>query len=196
VVSSAAGVEHGSRRELLKAVGAGFAAGGGALLVAACGGSHPVTTQTTTAVQPVPGADVALLNHLLDLEHVGIAAYTAGIPLLDPAARMAGQRFLNQELAHAGELSGLVSQAGGQANKSASSYSLGHPRNGNDVLKLLHRIEHAQISAYLGAIPKLSTPSTRAAVAAMLANDAQHISYLRTQLGRQPIPAALLNGRE
>ena len=46
-----------------------------------------------------------------------MAAYTAGIPLLAPSARKAGQRFLTQELSHAGELSALVRQAGGSAIK-------------------------------------------------------------------------------
>ena len=117
-----------------------------------------------------------------------VAAYTAGIPLLAPSARMAGQRFLTQELSHAGELSGLVRQAGGVAIKAREGYDLGHPRNGDDVLKLLHELERSQIAAYLQAIPKVSMASTRAALAAVMANDAQHISVLRSQLGRQPVP--------
>ena len=91
---------------MLKAAGAGLA-GGAALLLAACGGSHSSSSQatTTTTSGPVPNAvDAALLNHLLDLEHMGIAAYTAGIPLLSPAGRKDGRLFLTQELSHAGEL--------------------------------------------------------------------------------------------
>ena len=42
-----------------------------------------------------------------------IAAYTASIPLLAPDAAEAAKRFLGQELSHAGELSGLIKQAGG-----------------------------------------------------------------------------------
>jgi bacterioferritin (cytochrome b1) len=194
VVTEPAEADQGSRRWLLR--GAGASAGGvAAILIAACGGSHHVSAQTTTT-PPVESRDVELLNHLLDLEHLGIAAYTAGIPLLSPAGRMVGQSFLTQEISHAGELAGLVGQAGGLPNKAKPSYDLGHPRTGDDVLKLLHEIERSQISAYLQAIPKLSMPPTRAAAAAVLANDAQHIAVLRSQLGRQAAPAALVNGHE
>jgi hypothetical protein len=198
VVNEAADADPASRRGLLKAAGAGVA-GGAALLLAACGGSHAPSTQatTTTSSEPVPNSlDAALLNHLLDLEHMGIAAYTAGIPLLSPAGRKDGQLFLTQELSHAGELGGLVKQAGGKPHKGRETYNLGHPRTEEDVLNLLHRIERAQINAYLDAIPKVSLGSTRAALAAVLANDAQHISVLRLSLGRRPIPTALVTGHE
>jgi hypothetical protein len=198
VVNEASDADPASRRGLLKAAGAGVA-GGAALLLAACGGSHAPSTQatTTTSSEPVPNSlDAALLNHLLDLEHMGIAAYTAGIPLLSPAGRKDGQLFLTQELSHAGELSGLVNQAGGKPHKGRETYNFGHPHNEEDVLKLLHRIERAQINAYLDAIPKVSLGSTRAALAAVLANDAQHIAVLRLSLGRRPIPTALVTGHE
>ena len=199
MVTKPAEADDGSRRWLLR--GAGAAAGGAAALaIAACGGSHKVsalTGTTTTATTPeFHSREVDMLNHLLELEHVAVAAYTAGIPLLAPSARMAGQRFLTQELSHAGELSGLVGQAGGVAVKAREGYDLGHPRNGDDVLKLLHELERSQIDAYLQAIPKVSLASTRAALAAVMANDAQHISVLRSQLGRQPVPTALVGGHE
>lgn len=191
--------DDGSRRWLLR--GAGAAAGGAAaLLIAACGGSGKVAAQTgTTTSATTPqfhSRDIDLLNHLLELEHITVAAYTAGIPLLAPAGRMAGQRFLTQELSHAGEVSGLVRQAGGVAVKAREGYDLGHPRNGDDVLRLLHELERSQIAAYLQAIPKISLASTRAALASVMANDAQHISVLRSQLGRQPVPSALVTGHE
>jgi hypothetical protein len=196
VVSDPAEADDCSRRWLLKVAGA-TAGGAATMMLAACGGSHRVRAPTTTtATPPVHSRDVNLLNSLLDLEHIAVAAYTAGIPLLSPAGGMAGQRFLTQELSHVGEVSGLVRLAGGVADKGRPSYDLGHPRNGEDVLRLLHQIERAQIQAYLQAIPKVSTPSTRAALAAVLANDAQHLSVLRAQLGRQPVPSALVTGHE
>jgi hypothetical protein len=198
VVIEPAEADPASRRGLLKAAGAGLA-GGAALLLAACGGSHSSSSQATTtaASGPVPDSlDAVLLNHLLDLEHLGIAAYTAGIPLLSLSGRKQGRLFLTQELSHAGELGGLVKQSGGKPHKGRETYNLGHPRTEEDVLKLLHGIERSQIDAYLDAIPKVSLGSTRAALAAMLANDAQHISVLRLSLGRRPIPTALVTGHE
>jgi ferritin-like protein len=198
VVTEPAEADPASRRGLLKAASACLA-GGAALLLAACGGSHSSSSQgtTTTTSGPVPDSlDALLLNHLLDLEHMGIAAYTAGIPLLSLSGRKEGRLFLTQELSHAGELGGLVKQAGGKPHKGRETYNLGHPRTEEDVLKLLHGIERSQIDAYLDAIPKVSLGSTRAALAAMLANDAQHISVLRLSLGRRPIPTALVTGHE
>jgi ferritin-like protein len=196
VVSEPAEADSASRRGLLKAAGTA-AAGGAALVLTACGGSHNSSAQTTTTGGPVQSSgDADLLNSLLDLEHLGIAAYTAGIPLLSPAGRKDGQLFLTQELSHSGELAGLVHQAGGKPHKGRETYDLGHPRTADDVLRLLHRIERAQIAAYLDAIPRVSLGSTRAALAAVLANDAQHIAVLRLMLGRRPIPAAIVNGHE
>lgn len=198
MVSEPAEADPASRRGLLKAAGAGVAAGA-ALLLSACGGSHSSSTQTTTTTTSGPvqnSADAAVLNHLLDLEHLGIAAYTAGIPLLSPADRKNGMLFLTQEISHAGELGGLVHQAGGIPHKGRETYNLGQPKTAEDVLRLLHRIEQRQIDAYLDAIPKVSLGSTRAALAAVLANDAQHISVLRLSLGRRPIPTALVTGHE
>jgi urease accessory protein UreF len=194
VVTEPAEADDGSRRWLLKGAGAGVC-GGMALALAGCSGSHRVQAPTTTTAS-VHSRDVDVLNHLLNLEQIAVAAYTAGIPLLTPAGQMAGQRFLIQEISHVGELGGLVRQAGGVADKARASYDLGHPRNGDEVLRLLHDIERSQVSAYLQAIPKVSMASTRAALAAVLANDAQHISVLRAQLGHQPAPTALVTGHE
>ena len=79
-----------------------------------------------------------------------------------PTAK-AGQLFLNDELSHAGDLAGLVREAGGKPIKPAPSYALGHPRNSEEVLMLLHQIEQAQIAAYLNAIPRLEPGHRQAA---------------------------------
>jgi Ferritin-like domain len=179
-----------SRRKLLGAAGAG-----GALLLASCGRRNPLHVRVKKA-GPVPLADVATLNRLLDLEHLAIAAYTAGIPLLPRSATLAARQFLGQELSHAGELSGLVKEAGGKPHELASAYDLGHPHTGTDVLALLHRIESAQLAAYIQAIPGLRRGPVRAAAAAILANDAQHVAVLRSHLGQRPVPAAFVTGRE
>jgi hypothetical protein len=158
-------------------------------VVAGCG-SHKSSVQLTTTTSRTPGPDVPLLNHLLDLEHMTIAAYTASIPLLSGAAHLAGRRFLIQELSHAGELGGLVRQAGGKASHPKASYPLGHPNSEIDVLWGLHHVEQRELAAQLDALPRLSTPAVRSAVASILANDAQHLSILRLTLGRNPVPSA------
>lgn len=179
-----------SRRRLLRAAGAGLA---GALL-AGCGGES-LRAQVHDA-KPILHTDVDLLNHLLHLEHVAIAAYTAGTPLLAPQTLKAGQLFLNDELAHAGALAGLVRAAGGKPIKPAPSYDLGHPRSSEEVLALLHRVERAQISAYLEALPRLEPATVRQSIASILANDAQHVAVVRAALGKPAVASAFANGRE
>ncbi len=171
---------------------AGTGAGGAvAITLAACGAkrSKTTTTSTTTAA---PGPDVPILNHSLDLEHMAITAYTAAAPLLPTAAQMDAQRFLSQEIAHSGELAGLIAQEGGKPVKPRQNYDLGHPSTPDEVLQLLYEIEQLQITSYLQAIQLLSNNSTRQAIAAILANDSQHASVLQLDRGLNPVPAAFV----
>jgi hypothetical protein len=199
VVSSAGSTEGGdpSRRQLLTAA-TGIAAAGGAVLLAGCGGSSSSSPRIRVKkVNGVPRGDVPMLQHLLDLEHLAIAAYTASTPLFASYwEQKAAEQFLEQELAHAGEIAGLIRKGGAKGHKPRESYALGHPRTRGDVLRLLHRIESAQISAYLYAIPRLSGNDVRPALGAILANEAQHVAVLRAYQGQPPVPAAFVTGRE
>jgi rubrerythrin len=194
VVSASPAAARSTRRALLghwqSAVTAGAVLG-----LAGCGKSSD--KPNFHALPPAAkSADAILLNQALDLEHEAIAAYTAGIPLLDGRAKKAAQLFLTQELSHAGEMHGLVKQAGGRPNKPKASYDLGRPGSALDVLRLLHAIEQRELRLYFGALTRLSPGSVRAAVAAVLANDAQHLSMLRSVLGLVPVPSAFVTGAE
>jgi Ferritin-like domain len=178
------------RSALLRAAGAGLAG----LAAVGCG-KQSLRAQVHNS-KPLLHTDVALLNHLLDLEHMAIAAYTAGTPLLAPSVVKAGRLFLNHELSHAGDLAGLVKAAGGKPIKPAPSYALGHPRTSDDVLRLLHAMETAQITAYLDAITRLRPGTLKQQVASILANDAQHVAVVRAALGQPAIPSAFVTGRE
>ena len=180
--------EPSSRRGLLRAAGAGLAG----LLAAGCGGQSLKAQVHNSA--PVLGTDIDLLNQLLHLEHWAIAAYTAGTPLLAPAVTKAGTLFLNDELSHAGALAGLVKAAGGKPIKQAPSYPLGRPRTSDDVLRLLHTIENAQLNAYLKAMVRLEPGSVKSSVASILANDAQHIAVVRAALHQPAVPTAFVTG--
>jgi len=194
VVSTAPDEGFGSRRKLLLAAGATLA-GGGTTVLAACSGSTPLRVKVRNGAK-VSRGDAEILNGLLDLEYYAIAAYTAGIPLLRQPSARAAKQFLGQELAHASALSDLVKRAHGKPSKPRASYDLGHPRGATDVLVLLHRLESEQLAAYVEMIPRLSPGRVRSATAAIFANDAQHVSVLRTQLGRTPAPAPFVTGRE
>jgi Ferritin-like domain len=140
--------------------------------------------------------DVELLNRALALERYTIAAYTAGIPLLGHRSANLSQAFLNDELAHAGELLGLIDAVGGTSIPRTDSYDLGHPRTAAEVLELLHRLEGRQLTIYLDLIPRLTPGRVRATVASIFASDAQHVSLLRLQLGSPAAPSPFVTGRE
>jgi bacterioferritin (cytochrome b1) len=165
------------------------------LAISGCAGrSHQPNVDTIpTAAR---SADVEILNGLIDREYKAIAAYTACIPLLAGREQTAAKQFLSQETTHAGELSGLITQAGGYANRARANYELGQPRSRKDVLELLHALEQEQIAGYVEAIAAVSPGSVRAALSAMLANDAQHIVVLRRTLHVEPLPSPFVTGAE
>lgn len=176
-----------TRRALLVA---GAAAG-----LAGCGGSgdKPAERKLSGAERR---SEVILLNHLLDLEHQAIAAYTAGIPLLDRRTARLAKQLLNHELAHASELSSLIKRQHGRPHRPRGAYDLGHPRERIEVLQLLHRVERAQLVAYLQAIPAAAPGGARAALAAILSSDAQHVALVREALGQPALAGPLVTGGE
>jgi hypothetical protein len=189
--------DNRSRRAFLRAAGLGLA-GGSSVLLSACGGASTARKEffagSSTVV--VRDADVSILNGVLDLEHTAIAAYTAGIPLLSGHARTAAAWFLNQELEHAAKLEATIKGAGGKANPPRANYDLGNPRNGGEVLELLHTTESSLVHAYLVAIPKIGPGWLRAVAAGILANEGQHISVLQAVQGRAAVPSAFVTANE
>ena len=183
-----------TRRSLIKR-STGVAAASALSTLAACGGSSK-RPDVRSIPAPARDADVTILNGLLDRAQRTTAAYTASVPLLSGHLHDAGKQFLDQDLAHAGELYRLIKQAGGEPNKPQASYDLGKPRGRTDFVRLLHQLERDMVTHYLQALPSLSPGSVRAAVASMMANDAQHIVVLRIALHMPPIPGPLVTGVE
>jgi hypothetical protein len=187
--------ETTSRRRALQAAVAATA-GLGAV---ACGGhTHRAPKFTFPIPSDVPLSDVGPLQRLLFLENATVAAYEAGIPLLDEATQKIAEQFLRNELAHADDIGGLIKNAtkAEKAPEPGVRYPLGHPRTAAEVVGLLYRLERMQLSTYLWAIPRLSAGPVRAAAAAIFANDAQHVSMLRVRLGQTPAPSAFVSGQE
>lgn len=137
-----------------------------------------------------------IINGLLDQCERTIAAYTATIPLFGGHLHAAMKQFLDQDLDHAGELYRLIKQAGGDANKPQPSYNLGQPKGRKDLIELLHRLETEMVAGYVAAVPQLSPGSVRAAIASILASDAQHVTVLRLALGLDPLPSAFVTGTQ
>jgi bacterioferritin (cytochrome b1) len=172
------------------AAGAAVAAG-----LAACGSKGSAHTHTAPPPSPPEQVDIQLLNAALDREYRAIALYTAAVPLLRGRAHTAAKLFLQQELAHASTLMGYIAQVGGRSNKQRSSYDFGNPRGVKGLFQVIVMLENQQIAGYLDAITQLSTPQMRAAVAAVLANDAQHLSVAELLLGDNPVPTGFVTGQ-
>jgi hypothetical protein len=166
---------------------------GAAIGLVGCGSSQ---TRSLRVTDVVADRDVMLLNGLLALERRAIEAYTASIPLLSGRDKRAATAFLRQELDHAGALLGQITHAGGSASARAASYPLGEPRSQRALLVLLHELERAQVAGYVEAVGQLTPGVLRQTVAAILADDAQHVSVLRSALGLAPVPSALVTGAE
>jgi bacterioferritin (cytochrome b1) len=176
-----------TRRAVLKS--SAVAVGGVAL--AGCGGRAPLRVSPD-----LRAPDVILLNHALAIEQRAIAAYTVAAPLLGSfGAKMAAQ-FLAEELLHAGELRWLIKQLRGEAHNPLSHYDLGHPRGRDRLLALLHALERRQVGAYLNTIARVSNPDLRQSLASILANDAQHVTVLRSQQGLPAMTAPLVSANE
>jgi bacterioferritin (cytochrome b1) len=192
VVTRQADVAARTRRAFL-----GSSTAAGALLVlGGCGETAPHQTTVPTIPPRLGDADIAVLNELLGHEYKAIAAYTAGAPLLDGTAHDAAKQFLTHELYHASKLYSMIKSAGGMPDKPKTNYQLGRPRSHEDVLRLLHAVEHVQVAAYLAAIPTISLGTARGVLSAILANDAQHVAIVRSELGLDPLTGALVRGVE
>jgi hypothetical protein len=197
---------------------------GAAALLAGCT-DKTVTASNIRLTKNTPGSklDVEVLNGLLAIEYRAIAAYTALVPELPqpanapkqttpgpppppnpnqplelrvPLAIAAARDFLGLETAHAGELMGIITQAGGTPVKALASYDLPRDESKLAIIRFLHGIEQEQLAAYLHAVPRLPAGRLRAAMAAILANEAQHISVLRMVLRMPPLTSALVSAQE
>jgi len=178
-------------------VGAGLV-GSAAIALAGCGQRAKSGRKAVEqAALPVRRLDIKLLGQSLEIERRTVAAYIAGIPFLSRAQAKAAKQFLNEELQHTGELLALITASGGTPAPRAASYDIGgHPRDRAGMLALLHSLESVQIANYLTVIPSLSPGPVRAAVASILANDAQHVAILRLAQGEPELPSAFVTGRE
>lgn len=183
-----------TRRAFLRTSGVGLAAGS-AMFLAACGDDAKKNGDDGGGGGT---SDVDILNQALDLEHTAVATYTAGVKLLTGDTLTLGQKVLEQEQEHAAGLERAIRQMGGTPHVPKPSYAevIGHLKTQTDVLKLANVIENAAVQAYVGAIPKLTDPKLRATAAAIVTNEAEHITLLRGLLKLSPVPSAFVSGRE
>ena len=143
-------------------------------------------------------ADALLLDAALALELRLGAAYGA------IAARLGGtggaaalvRRIAAQEAQHAQALSKAIEGLGGPPAPTSPTPVFRAPRTARAALELAHREENRAIAFYIDTLPKLSADNAlRARIAAVLANEAQHLALLAQALGQAPAPSSLVQGQ-
>lgn len=181
-----------SRRRFFRTSGVGIAGTSAAVLVAC-------SDDTKNPVQIGPDesdqADVEILNAVLDLEFLAIAAYKQG------ATKLGGERLaimkvlLEQEQAHADGLAGEIKNLDGTPNRAKRDYDFPQLRTEADVLRFALDLEDTAIAAYIDALPKFSEKELRATAASIITSEAEHASVLLDALGREPVPEAFVTGK-
>jgi rubrerythrin len=172
----------------------------GAGLLVACGDDAPPPGADENREPSDP--DVELLNAALDLENTAIAAYTAGAGLLRGPLLRVGRQLLAHEEEHADRLTQAIRDLGGTPNepKSAREYARSFPalKTEADVLRFAVDLENVAVRTYLDAIRKLSSGELRQTAAAIVSNEAEHISVLlgATNPNRpaRQVPGAFVTG--
>ncbi|MEA2155927.1 MAG: hypothetical protein QOE11_2067 [Solirubrobacteraceae bacterium] len=182
-----------SRRRLFGMVGAS-AAGTMAVSLAGCG-DDTKNPNVRTAPDESDSADIELLNSVLDLEFMTIAAYKAVAGQLRASALQTAKGFLEQEQEHADTLSQAIADLKGVPNTAQTSYDFPVLRSQRDALRFAVRLENNAIAAYIDVLPKLSQGPLRSTASAILTCEAEHVSVLSGHLGERQAPSAYVVGQ-
>lgn len=175
-----------SRRRILLAAGA--AAGG--VLLDGCGSSKAKATVSSE----VNGGDADLLDEVLALENMAIAAYAHIAGSLTGSARSLAQKIGSQDAAHAGRLTPLIRDLGGRPTPAEQDYGFPSPADGQAAFALVGRIENMLIAAYIDVIPKITNLLAKAAAVSIVTNEGQHLALVTQARGLPPAPDAILRG--
>jgi hypothetical protein len=185
-----------SRRALL----GGAAVTGSALALEACGDDvGPV----------VPNPDIPPLNNLLAAEYGAIAAYTAGIPILEmpptgdplaangPALGVIARAWQAQHREHAAQLAATVTSIGGTPVAESSitfTAPMGFTPSVRNVMVLACNAEKAASIAYNQAVKTMTSASSRYIAGNIEGAETQHFVILYTLLKQvvAPNPATLI----
>jgi rubrerythrin len=179
-----------SRRRLLAMAGAGASAA----VLGACG-DDTKNPNVRTAPDESDTADVELLNSMLDLEFMTIAAYKAGAAHLRGRELQIAKGFLEQEQEHADTLTRAIRDLNGVPNSAKSSYALRPLSSQRDTLRFAVEFENNAIAAYIDVLPKLSPGEIRSTISAILTCEAEHVCVLHGALGEPQVPDAFVVGR-
>lgn len=163
------------------------------LVLAGCGGGDSVTTTAA----PDKAADAVVLNEILARELAAVRAYERTLPLLRGAALASAREFRADEQSHTNALLRALRRLGEEAAPKEEEIESEGLASQADALEFLYEVESVSIADNLRAIAKLTSPTPRALLGSIAANQAQHLVVLRRQLGADladSIPGAFEDG--
>jgi len=156
---------------------------GAAFALALCGCGDKGGSSATDSEK---AGDVGVLNTALSQELTAVDAYTRGLPLLHGEALAVGRRFRTQEQEHADAITRAIRGLGGKSEIEKNPLDYTGLKTQAGFLALAYEEENALIAFYMNAIPKLETTAPRPLLAAIAANEAEHLVVLRRELGARP----------
>jgi hypothetical protein len=176
-----------------------------ALLVAGCGGGDGSSTGTaaasvtdaTAAPSPEQAIDAEALNHVLGRQEAAIAAYGQVIGKLPPRLARLAAYFRAQEQEHVDAVLKAMRGLKSNAEPSEETIEAGELKGDRERLEFLYEVESATIDEELSAISKLQASWPRSLLASVVANQGEHLTLLRQELGAGPlasVPEAFENG--
>jgi rubrerythrin len=147
---------------------------------------------------PATGNDVEVVAALLQLERDAVRIYEAAQGRVDGALGRLTRRILDQERAHARGLARSLRRLGESPPSEPGAQIPGLEgalaRGPRAFAGFASRHEADIVAAYLQALERLRRPGLRSPVASILANEGQHLSLLREELGGNPVPRAFETG--
>ncbi|MFN8218066.1 MAG: ferritin-like domain-containing protein [Solirubrobacterales bacterium] len=184
----------GARRRARRAVTAALAVLALTAALAACGSS--ADQSTSTAAQDRAG-DAAILNGVLARQEAAAVAYQAAMRWLPEPVLALAREFQAQEEEHVDATLKALRGLGEAAEPRPEAIPVPRLRSKDDALTFLYDLEAATIEAENSATGALTSTGARMLLASTMANQAQHLVWLRRALGARPVetmPSAFENG--
>jgi plasmid stability protein len=138
--------------------------------------------------------DRRVIERLLRVERGAVRLYEVIVPEVRGEAAAAARHFLAQERRHVDALEQALRTMEVPVPDAVAPVPepAGGPR---DLIRVAAEHERTCISAYLSAQSQLKAPALLGGAAGTMANEAQHLAYLRGLLDDQPVPVAFVTGR-
>ena len=139
-------------------------------------------------------SDRRVVEGLLRVERGSVRLYEILVPELRGEAAAAARHFLAQERRHVEALEEALRRMGVPVPRAVGRITA-TAGEGRDLIRVAIEHEQTCIRAYLAAQSSLKAPALLGGAAGTMANEAQHLAWLRGLLGENPAPVAFVTGR-